>query len=70
MARETNKDRLRPWMPEKVINTSTPVAMMESPEDPLLTYPTKIMHRMIFVRNLSRRAISKCCSIDWQPTIK
>lgn len=69
MARETSKDRLRPWMPDKVINTATSVAMMELPEDPSLKYPAKYLHRMIFIRNLSRRVLSECCSVDWKPRV-
>lgn len=61
---EKNQDRLRPWLPDKVINTTTPAALMELPEDPLLHYPSKVLHRMIFTRNLSRRVLQKCCTVE------
>lgn len=64
MNRQTPEDRLRPWMPDKVINSETHLAMMELPEDPLLRYGGKFLHKLIFVRNLSRRVLQKCCTVE------
>jgi hypothetical protein len=63
---EDRKWRLSKWMPDKVIISTLPEAVMVDPED----YNIKISAgislqlQLIACRNLSRRALQKCCKID------
>jgi len=67
---ESNLFRCLKWEPDKVVITQAFPTMA----DPDVTKDYFLSERQrlkaIFVRNLSRRIISDCCSTSWQPTAK
>lgn len=62
---ETPEKRLQKWSPELVLASEDPgVVMMIDPEHYLISIPPSIRLRLIANRNLCRRALQKCCTID------
>ena len=62
---EDRKFRLCKWMPDKVIISMLPEAIMVDPEDPHLRLAIGFGLQLIACRNLARRALQKCCKIDY-----
>jgi hypothetical protein len=64
---EDRKWRLSKWMPDKVIISALPEAVMVDPEscNIKMSAGISLQLQLIACRNLSRRALEKCCKIDY-----
>jgi hypothetical protein len=63
MALEKAAQRLQKWKPEHVILGTHDCATMHIPED--FAHPNGLRIRLIACRNLCKRALQKCCTIDY-----
>jgi hypothetical protein len=60
---EDRKWRLSKWMPDKVIISSLPEAVMVDPNDPSLRLSGVFSLQLISCRNLCKRTLEKFCTI-------